>query len=131
MRDKASDAELKKVIADFLEMGHVDNIVEMFKRGVSSDPRVAELLNDEWFSVRLGLSVPFQELKRHCPDDFEGTVSSLCWVLDSSPGYVLGDAINILGIIGTSAALGCVEKALDDDSPQVREVAMDVLEEYS
>jgi len=32
---QVSDEELQRVIADFLDMGHVDNIVAMFRR----DPR--------------------------------------------------------------------------------------------
>ena len=46
-----SDAELLSVIKDFLEMGHVDNIVAMFDR----DPRyfkwTGDILQDERFAV--------------------------------------------------------------------------------
>ena len=52
-----SDTDLLEVIKDFLEMGHVDNIVAMFYR----EPRYFEwtgaILDDERFAVRLGVSV--------------------------------------------------------------------------
>ncbi len=129
MNAEVSDAELKKVIADFLEMGHVDNIVEMFKRDPLYYSWAGELLDDERFGVRLGMTVLFEELKRICPDDIERAVPSLSALLLSSPAYVRGEAVSILGIIGTPVALQHVEEALKDDSPQVREVAGDVLEE--
>ncbi len=129
MKDEVSDEELKKVIADFLEMGHVDNIFEMFRQDVRYYTWVGELLDDERFAVRLGISVLFEELKVHCPEDIHLAVPSLCRILDEAPPHVRGDAISVLGIIGNDAALEGVRKALQDESPQVREVAEDVLEE--
>lgn len=129
MKKEVSDEELKKVVADFLEMGHVDNIFEMFKRDRSYYCWTGELLDDERFTVRLGISVLFEELKIHCKDDIHLAVDSLCRVLKNSLPYVRGDAVNILGIIGSDEALVCVRNALQDESPQVREVARDVLEE--
>jgi len=129
VKEQVTDTELKKVIADFLEMGHADSIFEMFKREVRYYDWVGELLDDERFNVRLGISVLFEELKAHCPDDIHLAVASLCKALQESPVHVRGEAINVLGIIGTADAIECVRKGLLDDSPQVREVAKDVLEE--
>lgn len=129
MNEEVSDKELKKVIADFLEMGHVDNIFEMFKQDARYYCWVGELLDDERFNVRLGVSVLFEELKAHCKDDVHLAVSSLCRALGDTSPHVRGEAVNVLGIIGSAEALDCVRKALEDDSPQVREVARDVLEE--
>jgi HEAT repeat protein len=129
VKDEVSDKELKKVIADFLEMGHVDNIFEMFKQDIRYYGWVGELLDDERFNVRLGIAVLFEELKVHCGDEVLLAIPSLCQVLVEAPPHVRGEAVNVLGIIGSAEALDCVRKALRDDSPQVREVAMDVLEE--
>lgn len=129
MKEQVSDRELKKVIADFLEMGHADNIFEMFKRDVRYYDWIGELLDDERFNVRLGLSVLFEELKRYCPDDIYLAVPSLCKALHESPVHVRGEAINILGIIGSEDAIACIRRGLLDESPQVQEVAKDVLEE--
>lgn len=129
MQDRVSDTELKKVIADFLEMGHAENIFEMFKQDVRYYDWVGELLDDERFNVRLGISVLFEELKIHCPADVHLAVPSLCKALHESPVHVRGEALSVLGIIGSPAAMECVRKGLLDDSPQVREVAKDILEE--
>ncbi|MEN8198787.1 MAG: HEAT repeat domain-containing protein [Thermodesulfobacteriota bacterium] len=130
MQDQVSDKELKKVIADFLEMGHVENILEMFKRDSSYYSWTGEILDDERFAVRLGVSVLFEELKTLCPQDIQLAVPSLSRALEESPPHVRGEAVNVLGIIGGEAALAAVKRALADESPQVREVAEDVLEDY-
>ncbi len=129
MKDEVSDKELKKVIADFLEMGHVDNIFEMFKQDIRYYAWVGELLDDDRFAVRLGISVLFEELKVYCPDDIHRAVPSLCRLLHEAPPHVRGDAVGVLGTIGDDAAMAEVRRALQDESPQVREVAEDVLEE--
>ncbi len=129
MKDEVTDKELKKVIADFLEMGHVDNIFEMFKRDTRYYTWAGELLDDERFAVRLGITVLFEELQISCPGDTHLAVPSLCGTLADAPPHVRGDAVGVLGIIGTDAALEAVRTALQDESPQVREVARDVLEE--
>jgi len=126
---EVSDKELKKVIADFLEMGHVENIFEMFKQDTRYYDWVGELLDDERFNVRLGISVLFEELKGHCRDDINLAVPSLCEAFEKSQPHVRGEVISVLGIIGNPDAILCVKKGLDDDSPQVQEVARDVLEE--
>ncbi len=129
MKKEVSDSELKKVIADFLEMGYVENIFEMFKRDSRYYDWVGELLDDERFSVRLGIAVLFEDLKVHCSGDIHLAVPALCRALDNGPPHVRGEAVNVLGIIGNAEARLCVNRALQDESPQVREVARDVLEE--
>ena len=129
MKDAVSDSELKKVIADFLEMGHVENIFEMFKREPLYYGWVGEILNDERFNVRLGISVLFEELKEKFPRDIALAISSLEHEMKNGQAFVRGEAVSVLGIIGTEQAVEIVKKALQDSSPQVVEVAKDVLEE--
>jgi HEAT repeat protein len=127
---QVSDEELKAVIADFLEMGHVDNIFEMFKREPLYYSWVGAILDDERFNVRLGISVLFEELKMHHPQDLSLAIPSLLQALVSGPSYVRGEAASVLGIIGTPESLEGVRRALDDASPQVVEIAIDVLEDF-
>ncbi len=129
MKKEVSDKELKKVIADFLEMGYVENIFEMFKQDSRYYAWVGELLDDERFNVRLGISVLFENLKVHCAGDIHLAIPSLCQALENGPPHVRGEAVSVLGIIGNTEARLCVNRALQDESPQVREVARDVLEE--
>jgi hypothetical protein len=127
--DQVSDDELKKVIGDFLEMGHVDNIVAMFRRDARYYSWTGEILDDERFAVRLGVSVLFEELQTQQPDRLALAIPSLAGLLDNAPALIRGEAVNVLGIIGTDEALDLVRRMLDDPSPQVREMAELVLEE--
>lgn len=131
LKEEVSDEELKRVIGDFLEMGHVENIFEMFKREPLYYTWAGELLDDERFAVRLGISVLFEELKVHHPHDLSLAVPSLLQALNSGSSHVRGEAVSVLGIIGTLEALEGVRRALDDASPQVVEIAIDVLEEFA
>jgi len=126
--DQVSDDELKRVIKDFLEMGHVDNIVAMFRRDPHYYAWTGEILDDERFNVRLGVSVLFEELQSLQPERLELAIPSLNRLLQSASALIRGEAINVLGIIGTDEAIKLVREMLSDPSPQVREMAELVLE---
>ena len=122
-----SDTELLQVIADFLAMGHVDNIVAMFRQ----DPRyygwTGQLLNDERFAVRLGVSVLFEHLVVLCPEQLPLAIPSLIAQLDNPLEWVRGEAASVLGIIGTEAALAPLRLLLNDSSPQIVEIIHDIM----
>lgn len=124
-----SDEELFRVMADFLEMGYVENIVAMYKQEPGYYDWTGALLTDERFAVRLGVSVLFEYLIDERPDDVELAVPSLARQLKNPNSWVRGEAVNVLGIIGTHAALAHVQKMMDDPDSQVAEIAHDVLKE--
>jgi hypothetical protein len=126
--DQVSDEELKKVIKDFLDMGHVENIAAMFRRDLRYYAWTGEILDDERFNVRLGVSVLFEDLQPVQPERLELAIPSLARLLQSPSALIRGEAINVLGIIGTDEAIKFVREMLDDPSPQVREMAELVLE---
>lgn len=128
---EVSDSELKKVISDFLEMGHVENIVAMFRREPAYYHWTGEILDDERFAVRVGVAVLFEELKKVQPAKLEMAVPSLARLLNSDSATIRGEAVGILGIIATDEALRHVRKMAADSSPQVREMVELVLEELS
>jgi len=126
-KSEVSDEELLQVIADFLEMGHVENIVAMFHQ----DPRyfawTHQLLTDERFAVRLGVSVLFEYLKERCPELMVRAIPGLITALGDSREWVRGEAAKVLGIIGTPEALAPLPALLEDDSSQVVEIVRDIL----
>ncbi len=127
--DQVSDEEMVQVIADFLEQGLVANIVSMFKADPSYYPLVGEILKDERFAVRIGVSVLFEELKEERPHEVVLALSALTPLLaKTTPAYVRGEAVSIVGIIGGGAALELLRPLVNDDDPQVSEIARDYLE---
>ena len=127
--NQVSDQELLVVIKDFLEMGHVDNIVAMFVQEPIYYSWTGAILDDERFNVRLGVLVLFEELKQRAPNQLERAIPSLLPLLHSSSPHIRGEAVSVLGIIGTLQARKQIERMLSDSHPLVVEVAQDILAE--
>jgi hypothetical protein len=123
------DEELVTVIKDFLEMGHVDNIVAMFHRNHEYYNWTGAILDDERFNVRLGVSVLFEELKKREPEALDNARASLLPLLKSEKPHIRGEAVSILGIIGSEAACDAIKTMLEDKQAQIRDVAADILTE--
>jgi len=98
-------AELITVIADFLEMGHVENIMAMFKQDTALYALSGELLRDERFMVRMGMAVLFEEMKAIRPGEVALATPALLPLLAEETVWLRGEAANLLGIIGTPEAL--------------------------
>ncbi len=130
-KNEVSDTELKTVIADFLEMGHVDNIIAMFKQEPGYYDWTGEILDDERFNVRLGVSVLFEELVIQRPADTLLAIPSLVQQLKNEKPIIRGEALSVLGIINSDEALGHVRAFGDDPDPQVREIVKDILDVVS
>lgn len=128
---EVSDAELKKVIADFLEMGHIENIVSMFRQDPQYFKWSGDILKDERFNVRLGMTVLFEDLKEIQPDELSKAVPSLLPLLENENALIRGEAVSLLGIIGTPEARILIKAKQNDPSPQVREMVEMVLEEIA
>lgn len=124
-----NDNELKKVIGDFLELGHVENIVAMFKQDTSLYRFTGDLLQDERFVVRIGMAVLFEELATVRPKDVPLAIPYLLPLLQDDTPWVRGEAANLLGIIGGPEALMHLKQLVNDPDPQVSEIVHDALGE--
>jgi len=125
--DEISREELLQVIGDFLEMGHVENIVAMFKKDDSLYGLTGDLLRDERFAVRLGTAVLFEELVLQRPQQTPKAIPALQPLLSEPIPALRGEAANILGIIGTDAAFLTLSPLRNDPDPQVAEIVEDIL----
>lgn len=130
-RNSVSDQDLKQVIADFLDQGHVENIIAMFRREPRYYAWTGDILRDQRFSVRLGISVLFEELQLIQPDKLDLAIPSLLELLAANEPLLRGEAISLLGIIGNEAAMQIIRKNIDDPDPQVREMVQLVLGELA
>jgi hypothetical protein len=123
---KESDDDILKVIGDFLELGHVENIVAMFKADTGLYNLAGDLIKDERFTVRLGTAVLFEELAVLRPRETSLAVPSLLPLLQEQNPILRGEAATILGIIGSEYGLQALVQLKDDDDPQVREIISDI-----
>lgn len=126
---EVDDTELLGVIADFLEMGHVENIVAMFAATPLYYSWTGKFLTDERFAVRLGVSVLFEYLVDQYPDDVQLAIPSLKKALNHPTPWVRGKAVSVLAIIGTHEALTTVAPMVNDQDIQVASIARDIMKE--
>ncbi len=126
-----SREELIKVIGDFLEKGHVENIIAMFKQDTSCYELVGDILKDERFMVRMGVAVLFEELVLARPAEVNFSIPSLLPLLSDDTSYIRGEAATILAIINTPESLVALTPLQNDPDPQVAEIVRDVLETKS
>jgi len=119
--------DLLKIIGDFLELGHVENIVAMFKQDTSLYSLTGDLIRDERFSVRLGTAVLFEELVAMRPDETSLAIPFLLPLLQEENPLLRGEAATILGIIGSPDALQHLRQLANDPDPQVLEIISDII----
>ena len=124
---KDFNIDMLQVIGDFLELGHVENIVAMFKQDRSLYNLTGDLLRDERFTVRLGIGVLFEELAAIHPREISLATPSLLPLLQEQNPILRGEAATILGIIDSRDALKHLIKLKDDPDPQVKEIVTDIL----
>ena len=125
--NSVGDEELKRVIADFLDQGHVENIVAMFRREPLYYSWVGDILRDHRFSVRLGLSVLFEELRCIQPEKLSLAIPCLKDVLKDDEPLLRGEAVSLLGIIGGEVPVDLIKEMAGDPDPRVREMVQLVL----
>jgi hypothetical protein len=123
-----SDDVLRQVIADFLALGHVDNIVAMVRQEPGYLAWAGQLIEDERYAVRLGMAVLFEELAVILPDTLALAVPGLIGQLRHPLAWVRGEAASLLGIAATGEALAALPPLLGDPSPQVVEIVHDILD---
>jgi HEAT repeat protein len=126
--NKKIDYDILQVIGDFLELGHVENIVAMFKQDKSLYNLSGDLLRDERFAVRLGTAVLFEELHLIQPQNIPLAIPSLLPLLQEQNPLLRGEAATILGIIDTNDAREPLAGLLNDPDSQVREIVTDILQ---
>lgn len=125
--NEVSEQELKKVIGDFLDMGHVENIIAMFRHEPAYYAMAGALLRDERLMVRMGMTILFEELAGSRPEEVALAIPSLIPLLGDSASYIRGDAANILAIIGTAEALKPLAALVNDPDPQVAAMVREIL----
>lgn len=120
---------LKTVIADYMEAGFLENIVDMFRHDSSLYSLVGDLIQDERVRVRVGVTAMIEELTACDRINVSKAVRNLLPLLSHKEPVVRGDASNLLGIIGDKSAIPLLESALMDENPDVRMIAKEALEE--
>jgi len=124
-----SDQSLISLIADYMEKGFLENIIDMFRHDSSLYLLVGNLIQDERVRVRVGITALMEELRKLDAQHISGAVPGLLPLLNHTEPFVRGDACNLLGIIGDKDTMSYIEKLLIDENFDVRLIAKESIEE--
>lgn len=116
------------MIADHMENGFLENIIDMFKHDAGLYALVADLIRDERIRVRIGITAMIEELKKADPLRVAQAVPGLVPLLRDERASIRGDAANLLGIIRDPSAITGLQALLDDPDPNVQWIAGDAIE---
>jgi hypothetical protein len=121
--------DIKTMIADYMEKGFLENIIDMFKHDKALYPLIGELMTDERIRVRLGISALVETLAREDRNAIAGAIPGIADLLRNENPTTRGDAAYLLGIIGQCEVIPFLTEAADDDNPWVREIVREAIEE--
>ena len=122
---------LKKMIADYMESGFLDNIVDMFKHDNNLYEYIGELMSDERIIVRIGVSALIETLTAEDSENISRALPNIIPLLEDQNPMLRGDAAYLLGIIGHKDAIPYLKKSLQDEHAHVRTIAKEALEEIT
>jgi hypothetical protein len=130
MEHPGSDTfDMKKMLADYMENGLLDNIIDMFKHDKDLYPYVGSLIADERLRVRIGTTALIEILNKEDGEHIHEAVPSVLPLLKDQNPVVRGDAANLLGIIGDAQAIPFLEELMTDEDQNVKIIVKEAIED--
>jgi HEAT repeat protein len=126
---KTENFDMKTMIAEYMEGGYLDNIIDMFKHDVTLCAYIADLLKDKRIIVRIGILALVETLKTEDPENISKAMPFVIPLLKDQNPVVRGDAAYLLGIIGHVDAIPFLEEIIKDEDANVRIIAKEAIEE--
>ncbi|UCH79607.1 MAG: HEAT repeat domain-containing protein [Nitrospiraceae bacterium] len=129
MDNKQDTESTIRMIADYMEKGFLENIVDMFKHSPEYYPYIGTMLADERMGVRIGTFALVETLAELENNNLPVSIPGIASLLQDPNVTIRGDAAHMLGIIGHKDALPYLVNALHDDHEMVREHVSEAIEE--
>lgn len=123
------DFGIRAMIAEYMERGFLENIIDMFKHDRSLYLLIGDLMTDERVRVRLGMSALVEVLARDDPENILSSIPSIAGLLKNQNSTIRGDAAYLLGIIGHRDAMPYLVEVLKDQNADVKEIAREAIDE--
>jgi len=124
-----NDQEFMNMVADYMEKGFLDNIIDMFKHDESLYGIIPHLLSDERLRVRLGTTALLETLNGEDGEKVQKALPHLIGLLKHPDPNVRGDSVSLIGVIARSDVTEELEPLLSDANPDVRMLAKEAIED--
>ena len=126
-RTGTETSDMNKMIADYMENGCLDNIIDMFKHDKSLYGCVRDLMTDERMRVRIGVIALLETLKKEDPENVKKAIPSILPLLKDQNPVARGDAAYLLGLIGNEDTIPFLEEIIDDEDVNVRMISEEAI----
>ena len=120
--------ELHKMIADYMEKGFLENIIDMFRHDTALYAALPAMISDERSQVRIGTAALVETLIGEHRDIMAAQVGAITALLSHENPTVRGDAIYLLGLIANDEARRAVMNH-KDASPLVAALVEEAIRE--
>lgn len=120
--------ELHAMIADYMEKGFLENIIDMFRHDTALYAALAAMISDERSQVRIGTAALVETLIGEHSEHMAAEVGAIAALLAHENPTVRGDAIYLLGLIATDEARRAV-MSHKDASPIVAALVEETIRE--
>ncbi|RME67134.1 MAG: HEAT repeat domain-containing protein [Nitrospirae bacterium] len=125
------DKEFVKMVADYMEKGFLENIVDMFKHDTKMYEILPHLIRDERIRVRIGATALVEELLKEDPQHVKEALPYLIPLLKDENPTVRGDAANLIALISPKEAIRYLKPLTGDPNHEVAEFVKELLEELN
>jgi len=122
-------SDIKIMIADYMEKGFLENIIDMFKHDASLYTYIGELMKDERLIVRIGISALLDTLKTEDPENISKAIPSILPLLKDKNPVLRSDAAYFIGMIGNKESIPLLKEAAKDEDENVTVIAQEAIEE--
>lgn len=119
--------DIKAMIADHMEAGFLENIIDMFKHDRSLFSLLSYLMADERGRVRLGTVALVEEMKKQCHKEIIEAIPFIADILKNPNPTIRADAVYLLGVICHKDCLPHLFSVQDDENTLVREAVMEAI----
>jgi HEAT repeat protein len=123
------DFDMKKMIADYMENGLLDNIIDMYKHDKSLYEYIGYLMSDERMRVRIGATALIETMKDEDPENVSKAIPSILPLLRKQDPVTKGDIAYLLGVIGSKETIPYLNELLKDEDVNVRTIAQEAIED--
>ena len=118
------------MVADHLETGFLENIIDMLKRDKTHFSLIPGLIQDERQRVRIGALALIETFLEKNRAEIIALIPLICDALEHENPVVRADAAYMLSVIGDKSAVTCLEGSLlTDPHPVAHEAAKEAIVE--